>query len=259
MSTQVDDALPKTETNPRLLVQLDDQPARSGQWMPFSSIADGISTDATAVSDHLRAARQPNHEHEALFYFTSGTSVSKPKGCPRTVKNFATSHEPVQESEHYGPGSRFSLISQNFRVVSALAPIVWSYGSAVLLPGAMFDAKQTLVTIERFKVTHVLLVPALLHAAVDKPSISERDLACVANCSVGGDVSTRDVLWKAVKAFPRADAQVGHGMSDGDGIFRSAISGMRVDDLPCYGEVAPLGVVQWGSKLRIVEELPGVW
>lgn len=209
------------------------------------------------MSELLDAARQPNPEHEALIYFTSGTSAGKPKGCPRTVKNFASSHEPTQEAEQYRPDSRFLLISQNFRVISALAPILWSTGAAVVLPGAMFDAKQTLDTIERFKVTDVLLVPALLHAVVDEASFKERDLACVINCAVGGDVITRDVLRKAARAFPRAGVHVGHGMSEGGAIFRWAFSGMAVEDVPCYGEIAPLGVVQSGSKIRIVEESTG--
>lgn len=223
-------------------------------WSGFSSIGDDLTSTAAGSSHLLEAARKENPDHIALIYFTSGTSAGQPKGCPRTVASMSAVLETSRSEPPFNETSRFLLISTNFRVISLLSLGALREGGAIVIPDTKFTPQTALDAIEEQKVTHILLVPAILLALLNDPSFESRDVSSVTHLNIGGDITTRDVFWKAVKAFPHAQVVVSHGMTEGRAVFLP-FSNSEPEDVPFHGEIAPIGVAGQGSRIRIVDDV----
>lgn len=193
-------------------------------------------------------------EHVTHIFFTSGTSVGKPKGCPARVRQVLPSLTVHREEQAMTENSRFLLITQNFRVISTLALAAWSAGAAVIVPSVAFTPKGTLDAIEHEHATTMVLVPALFHALTDDATFPARTVSSVKLVFIGADIVSRDLFAKVERAFPQARVQAGHGMSEGGGIFTWPFSRHGAEDIPFFKDLAPLGIVERGSKVRIVDD-----
>lgn len=107
--------------------------------------------------------------------------------------------------------------------------------------------------IQRHRVTFLPFVPALLNTfALERRSGGkDLDVSSVDSIVLGGDVITRDALLKAGQEFPQARLLHGHGMTEGGGLFEWPFGETKVEDVPCYREILPLGKVMKGARVRI--------
>lgn len=224
------------------------------QWAPLASLVHNVDTSAAAAARLLSQASVTDPSQLALTYFTSGTSSGQPKGCPRTVAHVTSANEAQKGRLQFTPDSRFLLAGANFRVISSLALAVWAAGAAVVTPGTAFSPTSALDAIEQHHITHMVLVPALVHALVADRSFASRDTSSITHCFLGGDIITKDVYLKAARAFPDANVVVAHGMSEGGGIFAWPYFNVKPEEVPFLGEIAPVGSVEKGTTIRIVDE-----
>lgn len=118
------------------------------------------------------------------------------------------------------------------------------------MPGPSFNPQSCLDAIEQHGGTHLLLVPALLHAIANDPSFDSRNLAAVKYAWFGGDIITKDIVAKAHRVFPDARLAGGHGMSEGAGIFEWPFIDSE-DEFSDTGGICPVGSIAPGSKIRI--------
>ena len=121
------------------------------------------------------------------------------------------------------------------------------------MSGASFAPKTSWDAIEQHGISHLLLVPALLHALVSEPSFSSEKVTSVKYAIFGGDLITKDVLAKTKEAMPATEVLVGHGMTEGGGLFKWPFFDISIEDLPNIGGICPIGKVTQGSRLRIYD------
>lgn len=224
------------------------------RWKSLLNVGrDGMahSFDAEAQLDKARQTSEP--ERIAFVMFTSGTSSGKPKGCPRSVAS--TIH--VLETISWGPAdlsqrSRILVHTANFRIIApTLALCAWRAGGTSVMPSEAFSPTTALDAMERQGITNVLLIPAMVHSLVNDPSFRTRKMETLQSVVVTGDMVTRDLMTKTTHAFPAANVCVGHGMTEGPSLFRWPFFDVPVDSVPYYGEIAPLGEVLVGARIRI--------
>lgn len=84
-------------------------------------------------------------------------------------------------------------------------------GTHVMLP--RFDAGEVLRLIERYRVTRLFGVPAMMQPLLDHPDLVQRDVSSVISASVGGAPVTAGMLQAIETAFG-CDAICGYGMTE---------------------------------------------
>ncbi|MFC0298791.1 class I adenylate-forming enzyme family protein [Geobacillus jurassicus] len=126
------------------------------------------------------------HDPAALLY-TSGTT-GQPKGVVLTHRNLYTNAEAAAEMAKRLP-------TEYDRVGLGVLPISHAFGftmmnvalllgdRVVLLP--YFEPKKVLETIERYRVTHTAMVPAMFHALCHYPDADRYDTSSLAACVSG--------------------------------------------------------------------------
>ena len=231
-----------------------DGPAPNEAWTTLSQLASAIElTSSTEVDELLDAARNDDPNRICIIMFTSGTSSGNPKGCPRKVA--AETHK-LHNQYWGGFHSRTRAMSgtANFRIIAPTIHFpVWKAGGCVVIPGTGAGSEGVLDAIERHGITFLLFVPALLNAyATEKQSGGRKlDVSGIESVMLGGDMITRDALLKASDEFPQAKIFVGHGMTEGGGLFDWPFGEKKASDVPCIREICPVGTVSRGTRVRI--------
>lgn len=137
----------------------------------------------------------------------------------------------------------------------------WREGGTVVMTGDGFNVGDLLDAVERFRVTFIVLTPAMLHSVsvelenrVYSYGVVRKGKGifdCVRTVQLGGDAVTRDVLEKCALLFPKASIVINHGMTEvgGGGAFVWPFTSTK--KIPFYGEMSPVGAVAAGAVVRI--------
>ncbi|KAL8846667.1 MAG: hypothetical protein Q9221_008253 [Calogaya cf. arnoldii] len=110
-----------------------------------------------------------------LIVLTSGTTAL-PKGCPHsnsTVASMCERHRIMYSLDE-------TRVSCNHMPLFHLAGVMeslwaWAHGGTVVYPNKSFDARATLQAIDRERCTDMCLVPSMLRAITDHPTLSTVD------------------------------------------------------------------------------------
>lgn len=254
----VDNALSSVpDTQPKVKIVLDNNQDTPAGWVTLTSFANPMISDATRTQIE-QSAKDDDPERVCNIMFTSGTTSGVPKGCPRTVASGIS----MMEGYHLGPTqdhrSRNAITTQNFRAIAPLlASHTFTRGGTLIIPGSGFSPSALLQAIETQRVTYMIFVPAMVHALVAHPNFEKTDKSSVETIGMGGDMITRNLYVKACRAFPDAEVNTGHGMTEGGtGFFwpYGGKKGNRESEVAWYADISTLGKVQRGTRLRIVDE-----
>jgi acyl-CoA synthetase (AMP-forming)/AMP-acid ligase II len=147
-------------------------------------------------------ARRSGSALAGLFY--TGGSSGFPKGVMLSAASLLTTAVTVRATvpSTVAPGGRMLLATPMFHLGGVVTWLLQSIcgGTHVMIPefepGAIVDA------IERDRVTHTFLVPALLQQVLDHPAWGERDLSSLETLIYGGSPIGEPLLERAMKALP---------------------------------------------------------
>lgn len=148
----------------------------------------------------------------ALQLYTSGTTGA-PKGVMLTNRNLFTLFNHLGQYWQLDAGTRSVVCMPLFHiggVAWALACI--RYGGTVLLM-QNFDANAVLQLIEEEHATHINLVPAMIRAMVDSPSVSKHDYSSLRFVLYGTAPISKPLLIAALKVFQCPFVQV-YGLTE---------------------------------------------
>jgi 2,3-dihydroxybenzoate---[aryl-carrier protein] ligase len=156
----------------------------------------------------------------------SGGTTGVPKLIPRTSNDYVYNAKAAVAVNDAGPDDCLLValpIAHNFPLASpGLSGFFWKGARIVLTESARAD--DVFPLIERERITHLELVPALLIRYINAPSIGQHDLSSVRVINTGGQKLQPEVKRNAESLFPNAAVQEVFGMAEGLLMF------VRLDD-----------------------------
>lgn len=187
----------------RHVVLADAGPAPPGVLSHEALVAEGPATvDVRCGDDHL-----------AGIFYTGGTT-GRPKGAMLTHRNLAISalgflacgHEVGEDiALHVAP--LFHMAGMSVLINSMITA-----GRHVFLP--TFDPESLLSTIAAERVTHLILVPTMLHRLLDHPGRDRHDLSSLRRVQYAASPMTPTLLERALAAFPGVVFVHAYGMTE---------------------------------------------
>jgi acyl-CoA synthetase (AMP-forming)/AMP-acid ligase II len=183
--------------------------------------ASGPAPDGWLALDDRLAAATPCPTAERMapddvlrLMYTSGTT-SRPKGVMLSYANlwaknaahlveFRMTHDAVGLAcgPLYHVGT-LDMTTTNLMYLGARVHIQES-----------FDAAAVLEAIERLRVTHIWLAPAMVRALLDHPDVASLDLASVVQIIDGGEKMPLPLIERVLRAFPNAWFADAYGLTE---------------------------------------------
>lgn len=141
---------------------------------PTDGADDLVSAAATFEGRRLVAPRVEAEDLSALAY--TGGTTGKPKGVMNTYRG-SVAMTQIMVSEWQWPDEVRHLICTPLSHAgsSLFVPLVLKRGTMFVRP--TFDAGDVLETIEKYRITTIMLVPSMIYALLDHPKFSEADLS----------------------------------------------------------------------------------
>ncbi|WP_219413074.1 long-chain-fatty-acid--CoA ligase [Pseudonocardia nigra] len=151
--------------------------------------------------------------------YTSGTT-GFPKGAMLTHRAMLAHAANVATDFDLDPGARVQVAMPLFHVGgTSYALLAISCGARILMM-RMPDPAAALEMLERERITHTFLVPALLAAMVQVPGAAERDYSALTALSYGASPMPLPVMRACLELFPGVMHQV-YGMTEAGGVVSS--------------------------------------
>jgi 2,3-dihydroxybenzoate---[aryl-carrier protein] ligase len=161
----------------------------------------------------------------AIFQLSGGTT-GIPKLIPRTHNDYAYNSKVASSVCAVGKDSVLLVILPIAHNLPLACPGIQGFlfhgGRAVLSTSAR--PEDVCVLIEKHRVTHIKVVPALLIRLLHDPAVSRHDLSSLKIIQSGGQSMLPEVRALAKKLIPSAFVQENFGMSEGLLMF------VRLDD-----------------------------
>ncbi|KAK8935544.1 4-coumarate--CoA ligase-like 7 [Platanthera zijinensis] len=154
----------------------------------------------------------------ALLYSSGTTGASK--GVMLTHRNFiCTSLMVSGDQELLGePANSFLCFLPLFHVygMSVLAYSQLQRGNSVVLMGR-FEMETALRSIEKYRVTHLCVVPPVMIALAKHKNLGSYDLSSLTLINSGAAPLGKDVMNQVAKNFPKAWVFQGYGLTESTG------------------------------------------
>nr|GMD20366.1 4-coumarate--CoA ligase-like 7 [Ipomoea batatas] len=155
----------------------------------------------------------------ALLYSSGTTGLSK--GVILTHRNFiATSQMVAADQDAAGePLNTFLCFLPLFHVFG-LSIILYSQlvrGNSVVLMGK-FDLEMILKTVDKYRVTHMWVVPPIILALAKNSVVKKYNLTSLRQIGSGAAPLGKELMEECAKNFPQANVIQGYGMTETCGV-----------------------------------------
>ncbi|XP_059314673.1 probable CoA ligase CCL7 [Lycium ferocissimum] len=155
----------------------------------------------------------------ALLYSSGTTGISK--GVVLSHRNFiAASLMVTCDQELFGEMHNVFLCVLPMFHVFGLAVIMYAQlqrGNAIVSM-AKFDLKMVLENVEKYRVTHLWIVPPVILALAKHPIVKKYNLTSLKQIGSGAAPLGKELMEECAKRFPQAVVLQGYGMTETCGI-----------------------------------------
>jgi fatty-acyl-CoA synthase len=218
--------------------------------------ADGLAIeplqDWVAAHPDRDPGFEPGPRDIALQLYSSGTT-GLPKGVELSHRAMAHSHiDGVSQEWAYDPRVHVNLnVLPAFHIAGAgVALMTHAFGGrSVTMPD--FDPAKALEAIERERVTHAFLVPAMIQFMLQVPGAERRDLSSLRMISYGASPIADRVLVEAMRVFRCGFLQV-YGLTETCGAVTALRAGDHATDGPKAALLRSAGRPMADVEVRVV-------
>lgn len=218
------------------------------RWINFEHWFSSMSGD----KPHLCT----NFDDDVIQLYTSGTT-GYPKGVCHTNRSVALSAIAASHAErdtswaNYHSGTVNLVCLPLFHVAGFnLVRLTLAAGGKIVLTKTV-DPQEILMLISKLKVSHLFLVPTVIHMVVNHPLASQTDFSSLKCVSYGAAPIAESVLTGAQKCFGE-DCQFMHlyGMTENLAIATALPNRLHRVEL---GKLRSCGIPYPGAQIKIVD------
>ena len=201
---------------------------------------------------------QPDEEDLIGLFYTGGTT-GHPKGVMLTHKNLMANHLQILATCPFPTPMNHLHVAPMFHLADGVLVFMVTLlgGCHMFLP--TFDPVTVLETIQRERITHIMLVPTMINMMIQVPTIGDYDLSSLQRITYGASSIPLEVLKKAMSVFPCQFVQ-GYGMTEASP-YMTILSGevhikavSAAPDSPEAHRLLSAGQPIVGLDMRIVDE-----
>jgi 2,3-dihydroxybenzoate-AMP ligase len=190
----------------------------------FLSLTDLIERPSKRSADELRSI-SIDPEDPAVFQLSGGTT-GVPKLIPRTHNDYIYNSKMAAAVTGVGPEETLLVVLPLAHNLPLACPGIQGYflhGGRVVLSNST-RSEDIFSLIERHRVTHIAVVPALLIRLINDPAIEKFDLSSLRVIQSGGQRLQPEVRRRTKELIPSVIVQENFGMAEGMLMF------VRFDD-----------------------------
>jgi 2,3-dihydroxybenzoate-AMP ligase len=181
----------------------------------FLSLSDLISKPASLPKSALDDIRIDPID-PAIFQLSGGTT-GIPKLIPRTHNDYAYNSKVAAQVCEIGPESILLLVLPIAHNLPLACPGIqgFFFNGAKVVVSASTKPEDMCALIEKHRVTHIKVVPALLIRVLNDPAVTRHDLSSLQIIQSGGQRLQPETRMLAKRLIPSAFIQENFGMSEG--------------------------------------------
>ncbi len=181
----------------------------------FVSIGDLAEQDPAFGPEALEAL-EIDPDDPCVFQLSGGTT-GIPKVIPRTHNDYAFNSHLIGSVNDIRPDDVLLVaapIGHNFPLASPGVQAFFEFGASVALSTTP-RAAEVMPIIERCRVTHLEVVPAMIIGWLNDEHLADHDLSSVRVINSGGQKYQRETKIRTEEAFANAKVQEVFGMAEG--------------------------------------------
>jgi len=197
---------------------------------------------------------------ELLGVFYTGGTTGTPKGVMLSHRNVCASGLALLAEGLFQEGAVGLHAAPMFHLADMMVStgLLLRGGTHVMIPA--FKPELVLHAIAATKVTDTLLVPAMLQALVDHPSLKDHELGSLRNLLYGASPASESLLDRAMQALPSAAFYQGYGMTEVAAVASVLPPSQHLPAARAQGRLRSAGRGACHVQLRVVDaedkELP---
>jgi long-chain acyl-CoA synthetase len=162
---------------------------------------------------------------DTAFHFSTSGTTGVPKGVPVSHRACLTQIYGLGPLFGFRPGAVSLMVMPTFHIAGTEWTLQGLCHGATTVLLREFDPGAALAAIEQHRITHAMLVPAMLAVVLEHPALPATDRSTVESISYGGSPIAPSTLATAVEAFGCRFFQT-YGLTEVAG----AVSTLHADD-----------------------------
>jgi long-chain acyl-CoA synthetase len=149
----------------------------------------------------------------AGIFYTGGTT-GRSKGVMLSHRNLVGNARNMLAEGLAGPDSVYLHVAPMFHLANAAAMYLHFLAGGKHGAVRAFAPAAVAQAIEKFKVTHMLLVPTMIQMLVDHPGIEDHDLSSLRSVIYGASPMNEAVMERAMRKLPKVEFSQAYGMTE---------------------------------------------